>query len=159
NQHPGLAAYTPSYRQMPDLDRLRAALLVDGGKPPYTFANVDEAVKKGRDIIPDEYRGVLPGAAPLAPSVRRRAFAERRNAMDTWAYAESQSEDDQIDEYDDEELDCWIEEYVELAKKQLEEQMSRTVLAESEAVPTSSGQGDTAYTLTARGSIASADLP
>jgi hypothetical protein len=130
-QHPELAKYSARYREYPNLAVLKGALRGGNLKPPYPYSTIDVAVYKSRfgaAGIPGDYQGVLPGI--LFQMLPRRSHAVRRNATDPLKNnadnLEWDAPDDEIDSYNDEELDRWIEKYMELARRQHVEESART---------------------------------
>ncbi|RYP67030.1 hypothetical protein DL771_007449 [Monosporascus sp. 5C6A] len=133
-QHPDLQVHTQSYRGLPDLAAVEQALAANNDKPPYPFTET-----------------------------RRFARIMRRNDTDPAQDADDHSafndEMAQIDDYSNEELNQWIEDYMRLMKKYYPDQYSDIVPPTTYAQQTPKGQGEPTTVPAIQGSLPTAEVP
>ncbi len=187
DDHPEFTDYRSSYTGYPDINSVWKALTLDANgvyQPKFEYSSLAnfaavQAKFKGANTIPAEYLGVLPGiprdpnapipvnpfapAAPAAPNVPRRAVGnETYPDWDAEYYAGADGHGDDgdanLEEYDDAELDAWIESYMAWAKSQQES--SNTVAPRNDdARATPVGQGEPVQTPATKRSAADAEMP
>ncbi|KAK5662285.1 hypothetical protein OQA88_8191 [Cercophora sp. LCS_1] len=132
----------------------------DVHQPPYSFSQVaqkdiDKNFGKGKNAIPAEYIGVLPGI-PVPPLVRRIPHPTRGNDTELPSGVEF-NKLEEVDGYSDAELDRWMEEYMELVRES--KQSTNTVAPRTEARATPTGQGKPTATAAFPGSQAGVGMP
>ncbi|KAL0932163.1 uncharacterized protein CTRU02_213116 [Colletotrichum truncatum] len=172
-QHPELAHHTPGYRGLPDLRVLKKVLEDLNDEPPWPYSSIDIDTfnKRAFDarMIPDEYRGVLPGipappnavqssdAVQSSGAVQPSDQAQSSNAVQSskplvvphvvrrnvTEFTEDDSDDFEwadldvdVDDFNDQELDLWIEKYTELVKRRIARGSGRTSPQVAIAQPT-----------------------
>jgi len=132
-------------------------MILDGNsvyQPPYSFSeipqkDVDSRFGKGKNVIPAEYLGVLPGIpGPLVAQPAPRQF--RGNETDSQANSLGEIDSDS-------ELNEWIQEYMELVRRT--KQSYHTEAPQTEAQATPAGEGGSRTTAAVPGSLVGVGMP
>lgn len=164
-QHQTLTQYTARYRGYPNITKVRDALGPQRLPPSifsvYSMASLTKSF--GVTTIPTEWFGLLPGL-PLVP-LRKRNWHETTNSTEGSLERDIDGEtplvlNQNTENYNDEQSDEWIDEYMELARREESEKHYPTKPSETDAQPTPVGQGDPTRTAVSQGrSLAVVDLP
>ncbi|KAI9167962.1 putative hydrolase [Paramyrothecium foliicola] len=183
--------YIASYRNMPDLQSVQAAAFSNAGNDKIitfeydkihdlatklNFKNENAMLKyfkkltKGRKsgaILPD-YFGQLPGIPKYTGQKRKRSIAEvvaLNETLDALDFEEIDMDaiQDDIESLSDEELEDWLEQYLELAEQVQKSQHTHDAPSstplESQAQATPSSDGEASTTPAAAGSIVMDKIP